>query len=185
MLAVTEFRKKKYTVITRYKSGAARTIKLEDGTDNIIILGDHAKQHSLCLPILSTQLSDNYDQTDVKLWKELGFHTPPHYGICVKTSVYGVDGWHGMSLMEGTDTVTYYNIVGGGKKITIKKRRREVESQEVSSDEDRDWDFESVDETEYDIQVEIDSQRKAEYRKKAFVASGHPTTPNFVWEDKQ
>lgn len=180
MLAVTRFRKKKYTVLTRYKSGAARTIKLEDGTDNIIILGDHAKQNSLCLPILSTQLSDEYRQDGIEVWKSLGFRTPPHYGIFMTEQTYGVDGGKGSRLLDGTDEVTYYNIIGGGRKVTVKKVHRDASVQEGSDDADRDWDYDYVDLVRYYIEVkpfsETSNLKTAPFRK---------TTPTFVWEEKQ
>ena len=176
MLAVTDFRKKKFSVMTRYKSGAARTIKLEDGSDKIVILGDFAKARKLSLPILSTQLSDQYRQDGIEIWKSLGFRTPPHYGISVSEQTYGVDGWNGSRLLDGTDDVTYYNIIGGGRKVTVKKVHREANVQEVSDDMGSDWDYSYVDLVRYSIEVKPFSESlNAQYRK---------TTPNYVWEDK-
>lgn len=173
MLAVTSFRKRKYEIITRYKSGAARAIKLLDGSDKVVILGDYARDNGgLILPILSTQLSDNYRQEDIPAWKEFGFRTPPHYEICTSEQDYRVDGVNDIDVLEGTDEVTYYDIIGGGKKVVIKKVHREAEKQEISDSEDRDWDYGWVEGTAYSITVHKDS-------------SYHPTTPNFVWEEKQ
>lgn len=179
MLAVTDFRKKGFSVMTRYKSGAARTIKLNDSTDKVIILGDYAKDKKLLLPILSTQLSDMYVQSNVELWKSLGFHTPPHYGICKTDCDYAVDGWHGDSVLSGTDHITYYNIIGGGKKVTVKKVHREAEAQTVSDDDDRDWDYGYTEYTTYSVAVKPFSES---LELKA--APLHKTTPDYVWQDK-
>lgn len=179
MLAVTDFRKKGFSVMTRYKSGAARTIKLNDSTDKVIILGDYAKDKKLLLPILSTQLSDMYVQSNVELWKSLGFHTPPHYGICKTDCDYAVDGWHGDSVLSGTDHITYYNIIGGGKKVTVKKVHREAEVQTVSDDDDRDWDYGYTEYTTYSVSVKPFSE-SLELKAAPF----HKTTPDYVWEDK-
>lgn len=179
MLAVTDFRKKGFSVMTRYKSGAARTIKLNDSTDKVIILGDYAKDKKLLLPILSTQLSDMYVQSNVELWKSLGFHTPPHYGICKTDCDYAVDGWHGDSVLSGTDHITYYNIIGGGKKVTVKKVHREAEVQTVSDDDDRDWDYGYTEYTTYSVAVKPFSE-SLELKAAPF----HKTTPDYVWQDK-
>ena len=179
MLAVTDFRKKGFSVMTRYKSGAARTIKLNDDTDKVIILGDYAKEKKLLLPILSTQLSDMYVQSNVELWKRLGFRTPPHYGICRSDCDYAVNGLHGDSVLEGNDHVTYYNIIGGGRKVTVKKVHREAEVQSVSDDDDRDWDYDYVDLVHYGIEVKPFSETLT---LKA--APFHKTTPDYVSEDK-
>ena len=179
MLAVTDFRKKGFSVMTRYKSGAARTIKLNDGTDKVVILGDYAKDKKLLLPILSTQLSDMYVQSNVELWKSLGFRTPPHYGICKTDCDYAVDGCHGDSILSGTDHVTYYNIIGGGKKVTVKKVHREAEVQTVSDDDDRDWDYGYTEYTTYSVAVKPFSE-SLELKAAPF----HKTTPDYVWEDK-
>lgn len=175
MLAVTDFRKKKFSVMTRYKSGAARTIKLEDGSDKIIILGDFAKARKLSLPILSTQLSDEYRQDGIEVWKSLGFRTPPHYGISMTEQTYSVDGWKGSRLLDGTDDVTYYNIIGGGRKVTVKKVHREASVQEVSDDVDSDWDYDYVDLVHYGIEVKPFSETLT---LKA--APFHKTTPDYV-----
>lgn len=179
MLAVTQFRKKGFEVVTKYKSGAARTIKLADGSDTVVILGDYAKGHKLLLPILSTQLSESYDQSAIELWKSLGFRTPPHYGICKTENTYNVDGWQGASLLSGDKTITYYNIIGGGKKVVVKKTYVEAEVQEISDDGDRDWDFGYVEHAEYHVTVtpisNTPSLKAAPFRS---------TTPQFVWEDK-
>lgn len=180
MLAVTEIRKAGFSIVTRYKSGAARTVRLDDGTDKVIILGDYAKEKGLLLPILSTQLSDKYDQSLIPLWKSLGFTTPPHYGTCINENTYTVDGWHGEYLLDGSDTVTYYNIIGGGKKITIKKTYRDTLIQTVSDDSDRDWDYGSFEGTRYEIKVEP-FQEKPVLKSKPF----HKTTPDYVWQDKE
>lgn len=173
MLAVTRFRKCKYEIVTRYKSGAARAIRLLDGSDKVVILGDYAKDNGgLILPILSTQLSDNYRQEDTPAWKEFGFRTPPHYGICTFEQAYRVEGIHDIDVLEGTDEVTYYDIIGGGKKVVVKKVHRDAERQEISDSEDRDWDYGWVEGTAYSIKVSKDP-------------AYHPTTPNFVWEDKE
>lgn len=177
MLAVTDFRKKGFSVMTRYKSGAARTIKLNDGTDKVIILGDYAKEKKLLLPILSTQLSDMYVQSNVELWKSLGFRTPPHYGISRTDCDYDLHEWQGDSVLSGTDHVTYYNIIGGGRKVTVRKVHREAEVQTVSDDDDRDWDYGYTEFTTYKVSVTpfSESLEHAPFKK---------TTPNYVWEDK-
>lgn len=180
MLAVTDFRKKKFSVMTRYKSGAARAIKLEDGSDKVVILGDFAKEKKLSLPILSTQLSDEYRQDGIEVWKSLGFRTPPHYGIFMTEQTYGVDGWKGSRLLDGTDEVTYYNIIGGGRKVTVKKVHRDANVQEVSDDADSDWDYDYVDLVRYYIEAKPFSETS-----KLKTAPFRKTTPNFVWEEKQ
>lgn len=179
MLAVTDFRKKGFSVMTRYKSGAARTIKLNDGTDKVIILGDYAKEKKLLLPILSTQLSDMYVQSNVELWKSLGFRTPPHYGISRTDCDYDVDNWQGDSALSGTDHVTYYNIIGGGRKVTVRKVHREAEVQTVSDDNDRDWDYGYTDFTTYKVSVTPFSESL-----EPKTAPSHKTTPKYVWQDK-
>lgn len=181
MLAVTEIRKAGFSVVTRYKSGAVRTVKLDDGTDKVIILGEYAKEKGLLLPILSTQLSDKYDQSLISLWKSLGFTTPPYYGICSNESTYPVDGWHGENLLDGSDTVTYYNIIGGGRKITVKKTCRDALTQTVSDDADRDWDYGNIEGTKYEIKVEPFHEGKPVLKSAPF----HKTTPDYVWQDKE
>jgi len=179
MLAVTQFRKKGFEVVTKYKSGAARTIKLADGSDTVVILGDYAKSHKLLLPILSTQLSESYDQSAIELWNSLGFKTPPHYGIYKTENTYSVDGWQGASLLSGEKTITYYNIIGGGKKVVVKKTYVDAEVQEISDSDNRDWDFGNIEHTEYHITVTPISNFPT--LKASTLRS---TTPQFVWEDK-
>jgi hypothetical protein len=180
MVAVTQFRKKGFHVLTRYKSGAARTIQLLDGSDSVVILGDYAKDNNLLLPILSTQLSDEYDQTSIDLWKELGFKTPSQYYTYKVEKTYGVDGWHGTSLLEGEKNVTYYNILGGGKKVTVKKVHVDAEEQEVSDSDDRDWDYGHVEHFSYEVKVSACTD-KPTLKTKPF----HSTTPKYTWEDKK
>lgn len=180
MLEVTRFRKCGFSVITKYKSGAARTIKLADGSDTVIILGDYAKEHRLLLSILSTQLSESYDQSTIELWKSLGFRTPPHYGIFKTENTYSLDGWQGSSLLSGSKTITYFNIIGGGKKVVVKKTYDDAEVQEISDSDDRDWDYGSIEHTAYNVSVTPFSGGPT---LKA--APFHSTTPKFKWEDKQ
>lgn len=180
MLAVTKIRKAGFSVVTQYKSGAARAVKLNDSTDKVLILGDYAKANKLVLPILSTQLSDNYDQSGIPLWKGLGFKTPPHYGICCSEQTYPVDGWHGGELLDGSDTVTYFNIIGGGKKVTVKKVYRDVQVQSVSDDMDQDWDYGAFEGTKYEITVKPFKDEKPTLKAGPF----HKTTPKYVWQDK-
>ena len=180
MLAVTRCRKTGFTVMTRYKSGAARTVKLDDGTEKVVILGDYAKEKRLILPILSTQLSDKYDQSSIPLWSSLGFRTPPHYGICCNENTYSVDGWHGSNLLEGSDTITYYNIIGGGKKVTVKKTHRDAQVQSVSDEMDRDWDYGNIEVTNYEVTVKPFNDEKPTLKAGPF----HKTTPKYVWQDK-
>ena len=180
MLEVTRFRKCGFSVITEYKSGAARTIKLADGSDTVIILGDYAKEHRLLLHILSTQLSEAYDQSKIDLWKSLGFKAPPHYGIFKTENTYSLDGWQGTALLSGSKTVTYFNIIGGGKKVVVKKTYIDAEVQEVSDDDDRDWDFGHIENVAYQVSVTSVSNRTA---LKA--APFHGTTPQYKWEDRK
>lgn len=180
MLEVTRFRKCGFSIVTKYKSGAARTIKLADGSDTVIILGDHAKEHKLLLPILSTQLSESYDQSTIELWQSLGFRTPPHYGIFKNEKTYSLDGWQGASLLSGKKTITYYNIIGGGKKVVVKKTHDDAEVQEVSDSDNRDWDFGYIDHVAYHVSVTPISETTA-LKASPF----HGTTPQFKWEDRQ
>lgn len=178
MIGVTAIRKAGFTPITQYKSGAVRTIKLTDGTDKVVILGEYARSRGLILPILSTQLSADYKQDSIDLWNSLGFKTPSHYGICSNTNTYSVDGWRGTALLDGSKTVTYYNIIGGGREITVKKVYSDVYVQSISDDDDRDWDYGADERTRYDISVKpIDAKFKT-------AAPYHKTTPNYVWQDK-
>ena len=180
MLAVTQFRKKGFEVVTKYKSGAARTIKLADGSDTVVILGDYAKSHKLLLPILSTQLSESYDQSAIELWNSQGFKTPPHYGIFKTEHTYSLDGWQGASLLSGSKTITYYNIIGGGKKVVVKKTYNDAEVQEISDDDGRDWDYRWLENTAYHVSVTPFNESPA---LKA--APFHSTTPQFKWEDRK
>lgn len=179
MAAVSRFRKAKFSVVTKYSSGAVRTIKLENGSDKVVILGDYAKEHRLILPILSTQLSSAYAQEGIPLWGKLGFTTPPHYGICSADSSYDVSGWRGASLLDGSEEVTYWNIIGGGKKITVKKVKRDVEEQSISQDDDRDWDYGCDESVYYGIKVS-DIEQKPSLTSAPF----KKTTPQYVWQDK-
>lgn len=180
VLAVTGFRKKGFEVVTKYKSGAARTIRLLDGSDSVVILGDYAKEHKLLLPILSTQLSAAYDQSSIDLWKSLGFQTPPHYGAWKNENTYSVDGWHGSALLDGKKKITYYNIVGGGKKVTVKKTYVDAEVQEISDDDDRDWDYGYFERTTYEVSV-VPFEDRPSLKSAPF----HGTTPRYTWEDKR
>ena len=179
MLSVTEIRKAGFTVITRYDSGAARTVHLEDGSNKVIILGDLAKNRHLILPILSTQLSGDYDQSKIEPWKSHGFKTPPHYGINTVENTYSVNEWHGDTLVEGTKEITYYNIIGGGKKLSVKKVRCDYDTQSVDTDGDSDWEYGNVERTSYSM-----SEQNIEEPKPFKTKPYRGTTPEYVWQDK-
>ena len=163
----SKLRKEGYTIITRYKSGAPKTI-LESKTDNVLILGDLAKKENLLLPILSTQLADEqYDQSSVDAWKERGFKTPRKYDIVDKTS-YVMSG-AGEDLDEVESQVTNYKFGG----ICVSFVHAEGESRTVSDDQDRDWDYEHFE----DDYMEI-------YREAPDPIPNKTEHPKFVWQDK-
>ena len=162
-----ELRKDGYSIITRYKSGAPKAI-LENKTNNVLILGDLAKKENLLLPILSTQLADEqYDQSSVDAWKERGFKTPRKYDIVDKTC--NVNQWEGGDWDEVEYQESRYKI----DDICVSFTHTERERREVSEDENRDWDYEYVE----DDYMEI-------YREAPDPIPNKTEHPKFVWQDK-
>lgn len=162
-----ELRKDGYSIITRYKSGAPKAI-LENKTNNVLILGDLAKKENLLLPILSTQLADEqYDQSSVDAWKERGFKTPRKYDIVDKAC--NVNQWEGGNW----DEVEYQELRYKIDDICVSFTHTERERREVSEDENRDWDYEYVEDDYLGISQEAPDPipNKTEH-------------PKFVWQDK-
>lgn len=163
----SKLRENGYTVITRYKSGAPKAI-LESKTNNVLILGDLAKKENLLLPILSAQLADEqYDQSSVDAWKDRGFKTPRKYDIVDKTSY--VRPGVGEEWDEIESQVSSYKFGG----ICISFVHTEGERRVVSDDEDRDWDYEYVEDDYLGVSQEAPDPipNKTEH-------------PKFVWQDK-
>ena len=127
-----------------------------------------AKKENILLPILSTQLADEqYDQSGVDAWKERGFKTPRKYGIVEKTS----DVKSGVS--EDCDNVEYQELRYKIDDICVSFIHTEGERRVVSEDENRDWDYEYVEEDYMEISREAPDQIKNKTEH-----------PKFVWQDK-
>lgn len=173
LLHVTDIRENGYRISTRYLSGAPRTI-IQNGTEKTVILGDYSKENNLLLPLLSTQLADEqYSQERVDAWKIRGFKTAPKYKCFATTYTDNLEG-NQCGLMafvsSGKKEQTYYNIYGGGLKISVVKKHVDVEIEDY--EEDDDGDFEGRDYTNW----RINSVEK-EIR--------HPVSnkPTYVWQD--
>lgn len=173
LLHVTDIREKGYRISTRYSSGAPRTI-IQDGTEKTLILGDYSKENNLLLPLLSTQLADEqYSQEKVDAWKQRGFKTAPKYKCFVTTYTDNLEGNHFGSMAfvsYGKKEQTYYNVYGGGLKISVVKKHVEVEIEDYEDDDS--GDFEGREYTNW----RINSVKKK---------SKHPVSkkPAFIWQD--
>lgn len=163
-----DLRKRGFTVITKYKNGAPKTILMKDD-DKVLILGDLAKQQNLILHILSTQIAEDYDQSVIPCWKERGFRTPPKYWINKVENEYVTDN----AFAYGEQSVTYYNVKGPDGEVTVKLVYYEGTSMEVSDDDDRCFD-EEAETYEY---FEVTDKR---IKTTPF----HRSTPSYVWQDK-
>lgn len=174
LLHATDLREKGYKISTAYNSGAPRAI-IQNGTENTIILGEYSKTHGLLLPLLSTQLADSrYRQENIDVWKERGFTTPPKYKCYVSTYNDNLEGrqYGTMAYVSfGYKEQTYYNVYGGGLKITIVKKHSELEIEDYEDDDD--GSFEGREYTNWRIE-------------KVERTPDHPVSskPKFVWQDK-
>lgn len=160
-------RRSGYSIVTRYKSGAPRVI-LDAVTNNVIILGEVCSKKGLILPILSTQLADSeYKQENVAVWKERGFTTPPKYDV-----------WHNVSSWDVPDIEPEYTWMRrttetwafGGYCFSIIKV--EAELMEVSDSDNRDFDYEGVEDEYFRLE------------KEESKIPGKTERPEYVWQDK-
>lgn len=164
-------RKSGYSIVTRYKSGSPRVV-LDKVTNKVIILGELASSKNLILSILSTQLSDNgYEQSNVEAWKERGFTTPEKYDVSYCTSTWE-DPNPGFGYIYKTRTLKSWHF--GGYGFYFIKEESEVE--EVSNDNNRDFDYEGA-EHEY-FRIEKDKEQET------CGAPGKTERPHYVWQDK-
>lgn len=165
----TELRKIGFDIVTKYKSGATKVI-LQHATDNVIILGELAKQKGLILPILSVQLSDGeYDQSSIDVWKERGFTTPPKYSVTLETGSYNYDDYNEYGPRHVDRELTNYHI---GDYI-ISFIHEEGEEAEVSDDEDRDWDYVGFDRELWYVFKDVPERIPQKTER-----------PKYVWQDK-
>lgn len=168
-----KIRSRGYSIVTRQKSGAPRVI-LDSVTNNVIILGELCSKKGLILHILSTQLADdNYRQDNIAVWKERGFETPQKYDVSHSVSTWD-DPDVGMDYTWRQRTLESWTF--GGYCFSIIKE--EAEMMEVSSRDDRDFDYEGVEEEYFRIEYSEDRKRNAS------TVPNKTERPEFVWQDK-